>query len=264
MPPPWIWPNLLSLDAPLIAVLWQALLARSFGIPLVPAGSAALGLTVWAIYLADRILDARAPAYPGEPARHRIYRAYPRAAAGLLCAVTLSDAALSFHLLRPQVLDNGLIVLAGVGLYLAALHALPGRVRVPKELLVAALFTTGTFLVAVSNAASPWATLWRPAVTYFLMCMANLVLIEGWEWRELRGARPDDGNRLTMWLARHYSWWTGVSIVWSASASSSWYTAIALSVTALLCLYAMGRRVPLEVRRTLADAMLLTPLWFLR
>jgi len=62
VPPFWSWLNILSLDAPLIAVLWQALLARTFHIPLRPSGRLALGLTVWAIYLADRVLDARTPA----------------------------------------------------------------------------------------------------------------------------------------------------------------------------------------------------------
>jgi hypothetical protein len=144
--------------------------------------------------------------------------------------------------------------------YLAALHFLP--LRVPKELLVAVLFTVGTFLVAISNASSPWKTLWHPAVSFFLMCMANLALIEMWEWRELRGGRAGDANRMTMWLARWYPWWTGALIVSSVIAGSAWSLAIAASLAAMLALYAAGPRLPLEVRRTLVDVAMLTPLLF--
>jgi hypothetical protein len=28
----WLWPNLLSLDAPVVALLWHILFARSFGV----------------------------------------------------------------------------------------------------------------------------------------------------------------------------------------------------------------------------------------
>lgn len=57
-----MWPNLLSLDAPAVALVWQDFLARTFGIPLRMPARLVLGLTVWAIYLGDRLLDVRGPA----------------------------------------------------------------------------------------------------------------------------------------------------------------------------------------------------------
>jgi hypothetical protein len=57
--PVWLWMNLLSLDAPLVALVWQDLLARCYGTLLLPAGRTVLGLTVWAIYIADRLMDVR-------------------------------------------------------------------------------------------------------------------------------------------------------------------------------------------------------------
>lgn len=59
--PAWLLPNLLSLDAPLVAVCWQALLAADTGLALRPAAQVALGLTVWLIYIVDRLLDVRDP-----------------------------------------------------------------------------------------------------------------------------------------------------------------------------------------------------------
>ena len=63
-PPIWLWFNVLSLDAPLIALVWQDFLSRCYPTMLLPQGRAVRGLTVWAIYLADRLLDVRHPATP--------------------------------------------------------------------------------------------------------------------------------------------------------------------------------------------------------
>ncbi|MEO8597365.1 MAG: hypothetical protein ABI759_28865 [Candidatus Solibacter sp.] len=242
-------------------------MARTFQIPLRPAGRLALGLTVWAIYLADRILDTRTAPYPAEPARHRAYRDYPRTAAALLALALAADLAVSLELLRPQVFRNGLLVLAGVTLYLGALHALPGNLRVPKELLVAALFTVGTFLVAITNSPAPWHTLWRPASAYFLMCLANLVAIDFWEWRELRGALPNDANRIIVRLGRCYLCWVpalAITCAWEGmQGGSRWYQAIAASLFATIFLYVVDRRWPLDLRRALVDGVLFMPALFL-
>mgnify|MGYP007073243823 CR=1 FL=1 len=54
----WEWLQAVSLEAPLIAVLWLAALARAHGLRLMPEVYAGLGLAVWAVYLADRCIDA--------------------------------------------------------------------------------------------------------------------------------------------------------------------------------------------------------------
>ncbi|MFZ4764009.1 MAG: hypothetical protein ACOYMN_03570 [Roseimicrobium sp.] len=55
--PWWLWLNVLSLDAPIVAVLWQAALARSHKVVLMPEVYKALFLAVWLIYMLDRVLD---------------------------------------------------------------------------------------------------------------------------------------------------------------------------------------------------------------
>ena len=51
-------PNVLALDAPLVAVVWQWFLARQFSIPLPFVCCAVLALATWSVYLVDRCLDA--------------------------------------------------------------------------------------------------------------------------------------------------------------------------------------------------------------
>lgn len=58
--PWWLWPNLLSLDAPLVAIGWAWLFSRAWGVISVPWQLwVTLGLAVWMIYALDRLVDAK-------------------------------------------------------------------------------------------------------------------------------------------------------------------------------------------------------------
>lgn len=55
--PWWLWFHVLSLEAPLVAVLWQRALAYAHGIRLTPLLDVGLALACWVIYVIDRTLD---------------------------------------------------------------------------------------------------------------------------------------------------------------------------------------------------------------
>jgi hypothetical protein len=261
--PLWLWPNLLSLDAPLVAVLWQGFLAYRFSLPLRPAGRLVLGLTVWAIYLLDRLLDARKPPpVHGEAARHRYYRRHSKLMASLLAIVIAADVFIAMVWLRPAVLRDGLIPLAGVLVYLATFHISGLSGKIPKEIAAAVLFTAGTFLTAWSTI--PCLSLARPAAAFFLLCLANIVAIEGWEWRELPGSASPAPHPCTRCLARTYLFWVPAAVIVCALLGhNQWYASIALSAAACAALFWLGRRLSLEARRALVDGVLLSPILFL-
>src|SRR5580698_3499004 len=119
-PPIWLWFNLLSLDAPLIALVWQDFLSRCYPTLLHATGRGVLGLTVCAIYLGDRLLDVRRPASALESIRHRFYRRRRAFALSLLAIVVCVDALVTTFWLRPAVRESGLFLTAGVVAYLAA------------------------------------------------------------------------------------------------------------------------------------------------
>ena len=262
-PPLWLWPNLLSLDAPLVAVLWQGFLAYRFALPLRPAGRLVLGLTVWAIYLLDRLLDARKPPpVNGEPARHRYYRRHFELMAALLAMVIAADAFIGILWLRPAVLREGLIPLAGVLVYLATFHISGLPAKIPKEIAAAVLFTAGTFLTAWSTI--PCLSLAWPAIAFFLLCLANIVAIEAWEWRELPGGESPAPHPCTRCLARTYLFWVPAAVIVCALLGhNAWYACIALSAAACAALVWLGRPLSLEARRALVDGVLLSPILFL-
>ena len=55
---PFVWLNVVCLDAPLVACVWQWFFARNFRIVVPVATTAALFLTAWLIYLIDRFADS--------------------------------------------------------------------------------------------------------------------------------------------------------------------------------------------------------------
>jgi hypothetical protein len=242
--PAWLWPNLLSLDAPIVALVWQDLAARSFGNPLRPSARMVLGLTVWAIYLADRLLDTLATGPAPNTARHNFFRRHPRELGGLLAAVLVLDAFVAIVELRHTVLLHGLAVAGCVAAYLSAF---PRRTSGwEKQVLAAILFSAGVLLVSGASLG-----LWHlllPGALFAGLCLCNLVLMELWEHHQ---------ERRLMGLAPAAI--AGLAILRSAGA---WQDAVALSGVLLAAVTLSGPRLTADAKRVLADAALLTPLLF--
>lgn len=258
-PAVWLWPNLLGLDAPLVALTWQAFVAACFFVPLRPEGRIALGLTVWSIYLADRLLDVRHPAQAPETERHRFHRRHRKFLTLLLAAALCADLVAVLLWLRPAVLRNGLLPLSGVLLYLGAAHSEGNARKMPKELAVALLFTAGTFLIGWTFSGSTQ-VLALPALSFLLLCLGNLVTIEMWEWRELRAPCGPVPHWLTSRLERSLRLWMPALAAIAFSWGGRWFLAIGLSATAITAIHLAGSRWSLALRRALIDAALLTPL----
>jgi hypothetical protein len=246
--PVWQWLNLLSLDAPLIALVWQDFLARCYPTVLRSTGRGVLGLTVWAIYLADRLLDVRHPASAAETVRHAFYRRHRTFALALLAAVVCADLLVTRLWLRPAVFDNGLLVTGGVAAYLGAFAFTQWGPAAWKKPLAAFLFTSGIFLIAWTGTAHPRTQLVWPAAAFCALCLGNLLMIEKWE----RGQEALHG-----WI------WPMLACACLACVRNSrWFAAIAASAACLAVLARCGRKISGDVRCTLADAALLSPLLF--
>ncbi len=260
--PLWLWPNLLSLDAPLVAVVWQDFIARAYALPLRTPARLVLALTVWAIYLGDRLLDVRRPAVAMEAPRHQFYRRHRAGAMVLLALVLAADLGVTAVAVRPAIVYAGLFALAAVLAYLV-LFAWMGVRAVPKEAAVAVLFAAGTFVAAWTRAANPWGLLGGPAAAFAALCFANLVAIENQEWSELREGGVGAPHPITRWAERYYNVWLSVLVaICVVFVRQPWFAAVVVSAVGMLVVVALGRRFRLEVRHVLLDLMLLSPLLF--
>jgi len=252
-PPVWLLLNLLSLDAPLIALAWQDFLSRCYPTVLHAAGRVVLGLTVWAIYLVDRLLDIRHAQPSNESVRHRFYRTHRAFAQILLTLVACADVAVTGLWLRPSVFDNGLVLGVVVVVYLGTFPFSGRSATAWKKPLAALLFTAGIFLVAWTGTAHPLTGLAWPAVAFFALCLDNLLTIGRWSRESASGA----GSERLAWI--HLV----IAIACLAGARSSvWFAAIGTSAAGLYGLSRFRASIPAGARCVLADVALLTPLLF--
>ena len=179
---PWLWPNLLSLDAPIVALLWQLLFVRCFHGSLGTLPAALLAVAVWLIYVADRTLDAwRGAPGSAEQPRHQFYRRYWRAVLPVWIAALAAGFWLAWSRLPGPLFVEGLAVASGTALYLAAVHLAPGLLRRTgsKESAVAVLFGLGASLAAWPGVQTTSDVL--AILLFSCLCWMNCVAIDDWE-----------------------------------------------------------------------------------
>ena len=130
--PWWLWPQVLCLDAPLVAVSWMAALAKSHHLRLQPSFYIGLGLVTWIVYVLDRTADAISGRLPTPmSARHAFCLRHQK----ILLRVMVPVVAVYVIWLALTDVPTGLLI-QGLGLcvaaafYLAAFSATRGRLRV--------------------------------------------------------------------------------------------------------------------------------------
>ena len=257
-----MWPNLLSLDAPLVAVLWQALFVRCFHATGDALPAVLLVLAVWLIYAADRALDAWAGT--GRRPRHEFYRRHWRAVLPVWTAVLAIAGWLAWTRLAPPLFQRGLLLLAGVMMYFAAVHFSPEGFRRawPKEAAVAILFALGASLAALSRIRST-----GDAVSILLfscLCWINCVAIEQWEQRDPFGSRAPLLSRLCGWpIGAAAACVALAALLLPLLHRPVLGEAETASALAFVLLDRARRHFSADTLRVLADAALLSPVFFL-
>lgn len=257
--PWWLWPNLLSLDAPLVAVSWQALFARHLHLPVNAAVSLVLLLTVWLLYALDRCFDSLRPAGPAESPRHRFYRLHRGEVRPFALAAVCTIVLLAVTALPPPILASGAAIAMAVLLYFGIVHLTSWRWC--KELAVAALFALGVCLPAASLAPAFPPALILPAVLFTLLCWLNCAAIDRWE------SGPENPHASTRWIAGHLRsaalLIVGIAVGGYARTASLIFAAVAVSALAFLLIDRAQSRLSTNALRVLADFALLSPLPFL-
>jgi hypothetical protein len=247
----WLWPNLLSLDAPLVAVLWQALFVRCLQAPVDLLPAVLLIAAVWLIYTADRALDVWRGA--GKRPRHLFYRRHWRVVAPVWLSVLGATAILSWRELPPELFHRGMWLLAAVVVYFGVVHVTPWRFRA-KEAGVAVIFALGATVSAWNRVQTLYDLL--TVVLFSCLCWINCIAIERWEG----GVEDCPGDcPVVLWascvaiaslLLLHHS----RPILGSAEAASA---------IAFILLDRSRLRLSEDALRVLADAALLSPVLFL-
>lgn len=270
----WLLPNLCSLDAPVVAVVWLHAFAAAFHSPVSPAIATVLFLSVWAIYIADRLIDVRRQSsWHLATARHRFVRRQQRYFSALLALILFVAASLTLLALPFDLLIAGLVLGSVVALYFTAFVRLfpclkPLRA---KEFACGLLFAVGTALgvsgVRQEILTHPGTIL--PAVAMFAsLCVFNCLIISASE--RLHDGANDPAAASTWWthldrdLTLFGSVIFGVAITLSLlGLQPEFFYACIISSLALTLLHLFQRQLSASLLRVLVDFTLLSPLLFL-
>ncbi|QDU66581.1 hypothetical protein [Engelhardtia mirabilis] len=258
--------NVASLDAPLVAVVWAALLARAAGRRAEPAELALLAAGVWLGYAADRLLDGRRLGARAATARHRAAARHPLAIGSLWLVVLVAAMVAAWTQLAPQVLQRGIALAALVAAYTLAVALWPGQVRrlIPRELVVGALFAAGTSVFAF-GATLPSASALLLASGFTALCVVDCAAVA------LGEAAGDRAAGEVSWATE----WPGLASAFapvaaslgfvallaatlaSGSAVATGWLALAAAAAGLVALHRSNR--PISTLPTAADLCLCVP-----
>ncbi len=273
-PPWWLFPTLCSLDAPVVAVVWLGAFSQAFESPVALPVYVVLFLAVWAIYIADRLVDSlRVENWQVAAARHRFVRCHQRGFATVLAVILPLAGVLSLVALPLDLLAAGLALCVLVGLYFTAFVRLfPGLKPLrAKEFACGFVFAGGTALgvdgVRHGVFSEPAHVL--PAVLIFAgLCIFNCLIIAA---RERHIDRANDPAAASLWW-RHLDrdllgfgpvLMAASGLAWLAGGQGGLYPACFASATSLTLVHVFHRRFPVPVLRVMVDTVLLSPLLLL-
>ncbi|MEO5714272.1 MAG: hypothetical protein ABIT37_12365 [Luteolibacter sp.] len=188
--PWWLYPNLLSLDAPLVAVAWLYIFAKTWRVDYHPwEAYVSLGLAVWVIYVGDRLLDAsmNAGTAGALEARHQFHRRYQKqfligAGIAALASLVLVVSYMSYTIYQ-YVLVGGVVVAGFFGLSMLSVQE-GNEIPHSKNILAGAGFAFGTAMMA--HVYLPGRGLFdmiaeREFISFAVLCVLNISAIDLWE-----------------------------------------------------------------------------------
>jgi len=271
---PWHWLTILSLDAPIVSVVWQDGLARVFQVELFAVHRVVLGFSVWLAYVADRWLDGRQlPAGGAVTARHAFAQRFARPIAVAWLLVFLGTVLLALAGLTQREFLAGLMLAAVVGGYLTACHVrgLLERFGWLKEFAVAALISGGAAIFVWMRSPAVTGVHGLATTILFLLCLLNCGAVSIWERTvDRRQGQPSLAGRFELQPPHMRIFALGLLVLTAVVAGFA--TELPLRRVALvgmaatvgtLGLLAYGVPLDLDSRRLLADATLLSPLLLL-
>lgn len=193
-----LW-HLASLDAPTVAVAWLLGFAWAIGVRLPAWIPLLLALVTWAVYIGDRLLDARAglrsAALDRLRERHLFHWRHRRILAPLAVFAAAAAATIILTLMPATLRRHDSVLAAAAFAYFSGVHS---RQKPPswlapllsKEFLVGLLFTAGCAIPALSQVPSDIETIQQVAPVFaaiaFFVALAwlNCRAIESWESRK--------------------------------------------------------------------------------
>jgi len=221
--------NLLSIDVALGAVCCALFFAKMLRVRILPYGLIALGFTVWIIYTADHLLDARSIKKNASTTRHRFHQQNFNLIAYALACVAIIAGILIFFI-RQQVLTGGIVLLACVGVYLLVQR----YINYLKEIVIAVFYTAGVLLPSVMVTDIPISNLpWIVIVQFLIFAFINLLIFSVFDYE-------NDLCDNTISFVTHFGKRAAGVCIWILFASICLLTLFSSTLSASLIVLAMA------------------------
>jgi hypothetical protein len=231
-----------------------------------------MAITVWMLYAADRLMDARLldthpPHREDLEARHYFHRRHRTA---FLAGIALASVALALLLphLEAQAIPLYLILGAFVFGYFILIHATGSAHRLPKEIAVGLCFAAATFIPTVALRPDLRLALLPSALLFAALCSLNCLFIYAWEHQDHRPNRPT--HAVTQLALNNLPALTTLLLLiglaltlFDDQAPQTIPAAAAISAALLLLLHKQRDSIPRTTLRAAADLALATPILLL-
>lgn len=281
--PWWLWPNLLSLDAPLVAVAWLYMFARAWQVNYLEwQAYVALGLGVWVIYVCDRLLDLRVrdPDDPELAHRHDFHARHRKL---FLIGVVLAIAAVLWFVFKTLPVEllisySGPAVGLVVAFFVLVIGMRPsGEVPYFRNAIAGLAFAYGTAMMAhirVPSQGMMSMALSREMIAFAVLCVLNITAIHLWE-HSRRSSDPEVKAADELSLTLPLTLLAGSALVFAyfdnpgmfsrgvgvdSMPARPFFYAVLISAALLQILNRTRRRFSMDALRVLADAALVAPL----
>ena len=271
--PLWLFPNLLSLDAPLVAVAWLYIFAKTWRADYHPwEAYVSLGLAVWVIYVADRLLDASILGTGSGKleARHEFHRRHRKIltiAAGLaaLAALILVVSYMSYAIYH-YILIGGVVVAGFFGLSMLSSQD-SEEIPHAKNILAGTGFAFGTAMMA--HVYLPELGIYRllgsrEFICFAVLCILNISAIDLWEHASRSPdveIKASDESALTLPLVLLGAAALVFAVLDHEMATRPFFYAILTGAALLQILNRTRARYSMDALRVLADVAMLLPVF---
>lgn len=268
--PWWLWPNLLNLDSPILALIWQEQFARIAGVNLTISERILLFCCTWLIYCADRMLDVLKSNTKAETGRHKIHQKGQRVWIVISAILLITALFLAFNHLNNLAWMAGGIVFGLTTIHFAATHWLPIlRIRIwPKEWHVGIVFSMGCALQVWSLKPDAWLNLILPTLSFGALCAISCSHITVWEVVTADRHNSDSLINAHYRFVNRLSWFDiglGVlclvlAVIFNPTEIQKAFIAVAISAFALAWIHDRHNQFSTNLLRTFADIGLYTPI----
>jgi hypothetical protein len=267
--PFWLIPNLLSLDAPLVAVSWLYIFAKTWRVNYLPwAAYISLGLVVWVIYLTDRLLDSSFQGAAGKlAARHHFHQLHRKKLTVVAAIATIVAVVLVIGL-SGSIYSYAFVGVALVACFFAlSIFTTQGADELPysKNILAGVTFAYGSAMLAYAYTGFDVGGIMfsHELICFAVLCILNIFAIDLWEHASRSSdieVKAADEIALSLPLTLLGAAALVFAVKDDEMTTRPFYYAILTGAALLQILNRSRSRFSMDALRVLADVALLAPI----